>query len=623
MSNFITFKKITLHNFGSYGHTELDLEKRGFCLVSGHNNYKKDNAYSNGSGKSLIWSGICFAITGETIQGLRTNLKNINVDEDLSYVELLFEVNKDEYIVKRQIAPKNDLFITKNSENISGKGIRESEKKLGEVLPDLTKDLIASTIILGQGLPNKFSSFSPSGRKDLLEKLTKSDFMIEDIRQRVTARQDILASQLREFDDSLLLNRNKLKTDTKTLEDAINERDNSVKPDFDKSIAESNAQLASINNDIEKLSADRKSLADNIETLNKALIDAATEKSTKLHSLSESYHSEFDPASAEKLAAETTIKNLQAEVNRLKAIKDVCPICGQKLQGVHKPDTSAQEAEIKKLTEDLAPIINKINEINNRANAASQTIEAEHTKKVTQLNADLAKAKKECDRVIDELNDCTQNYNTEKEKYNKLVYDKANYDSYRKNLETTIKNLESSTNSLGSLITLTDNARAELLEHIAVVRKMDTLIKRDFRGFLLENIIKYIDIKAKDYCEIVFGNRDLDIFLDGNVLEIIYGKKMFDNLSGGEKQRVDLILQFALRNMLSVYLNTTSNILVLDEITDFLDKTSCEAVMKLVETELNTVDSVFIVSHHTSELDISTDSEIQVVKDENGISNIL
>ncbi len=40
----IQFKKLTIHNFGSYGHVELDLQNRGFCLVSGQNNYIKDNA---------------------------------------------------------------------------------------------------------------------------------------------------------------------------------------------------------------------------------------------------------------------------------------------------------------------------------------------------------------------------------------------------------------------------------------------------------------------------------------------------------------------------------------------------------------------------------------------------
>ena len=81
--------------------------------------------------------------------------------------------NKDLFSLVRYITPKSDLKIFKNDVDLSGKGIRESEKKLQELIPELNKDLIASTIIIGQGMPNKFSSFSPSGRKDLLEKISE------------------------------------------------------------------------------------------------------------------------------------------------------------------------------------------------------------------------------------------------------------------------------------------------------------------------------------------------------------------------------------------------------------------------------------------------------------------
>ena len=152
---------------------------------------------------------------------------------------------------------------------------------------------------------------------------------------------------------------------------------------------------------------------------------------------------------------------------------------------------------------------------------------------------------------------------------------------------------------------------------------MDNLVKRDFRGYLLTNIINYIDNKAKDYSEIVFGTRDLNVYLDGNALDISYCNKLIDNLSGGEKQRVDLILQFALRDLLNAYFNLGANILVLDEITDFLDSKSCAAVMQLIEKELNSTESVFIVSHHAEELELPIDSEIKIVKNENGISEVL
>jgi DNA repair exonuclease SbcCD ATPase subunit len=98
--------------------------------------------------------------------------------------------------------------------------------------------------------------------------------------------------------------------------------------------------------------------------------------------------------------------------------------------------------------------------------------------------------------------------------------------------------------------------------------------------------------------------------VNGNALDITYCGKAFDGLSGGEKQRVDLILQLAIRDLLTSYLGLSANILVLDEIADFLDKKSCKAVMSLLENALQTVESVFIISHHEEELEIPVDSKI-------------
>ena len=103
---------------------------------------------------------------------------------------------------------------------------------------------------------------------------------------------------------------------------------------------------------------------------------------------------------------------------------------------------------------------------------------------------------------------------------------------------------------------------------LTIDKKIETLIKRDFRGFLLSNVINFIDRKAKEYSMDIFGNDGLRFYLDGNNIEITYLQKSFENLSGGEKQKVDLIIQFAIRDMMSKYLDFSCNIFILDEIFD-------------------------------------------------------
>lgn len=97
----LKFSKIILHNFGSYEHAEIDLKDRGFCLVSGKNNCLADNATSNGSGKSLIFDAIIYALTGTTGRGVSKGLKNNkHLDEEM-FVELSFLVDSTEYLIKR------------------------------------------------------------------------------------------------------------------------------------------------------------------------------------------------------------------------------------------------------------------------------------------------------------------------------------------------------------------------------------------------------------------------------------------------------------------------------------------------------------------------------------------
>ena len=93
-------------------------------------------------------------------------------------------------------------------------------------------------------------------------------------------------------------------------------------------------------------------------------------------------------------------------------------------------------------------------------------------------------------------------------------------------------------------------------------------------------------------------------------------------LSGGEKQKADLIIQFSIRDMLVKFLNFSSNILVLDEIFDALDSVGCERVVNLISNKLNDIESVYIISHRVDSLAIPMDNEIIIVKDENGISKV-
>lgn len=620
----INFKKVILHNFGSYQQAEVDLQDKGFCLVVGKNNYVADNSISNGTGKSTIWSAISYTICGELPNGVHSNLKNINISEDQEcYTSVEFSINENDYKITRWISPKSALEIIKNKENISGKTFRESEKKLAEVLPNLTPELISSTIILSQGMPNKLSSFSPSGRKELLEKLTKSNFMIEEIKQKVTERLDTLSKKLRSFEDSLLLNKNQLNLN-KNQYIALNEDLKKLSElNYDEQLKILGSQKLELETKINEIQKNIEFKETTAQQLSKNTISLLEEKSKVANQEQAAYNEAFQKAITLKSEITSNIKQLENEIFRLKSIKDTCPTCGQKIPGVIKPDTSKQETELVKIKSQLVDINSKIEKYNNNHITYTKQINESFDTDINKAKTEESSIKNEIYQLKYTLNNYINSQNTLLSNITRYQVEKDNLTQKITNLKNNIEKLDYSIHQQENLIKITLDNKLDIEAHLAVVKKIDTLIKRDFRGYLLENIIKYLDKKVKDFSKIVFNTDQLSIYIDGNNLNISFCGKQFDNLSGGEKQKVDLILQFAIRDLLNKYFNINSNIIVLDEITDFLDKQGTNSIMKLLEKELNTIESVFIISHHQDEFNLPIDSEINIIKGTDGISRIV
>ena len=101
-----------------------------------------------------------------------------------------------------------------------------------------------------------------------------------------------------------------------------------------------------------------------------------------------------------------------------------------------------------------------------------------------------------------------------------------------------------------------------------------------------------------------------------------YNGKEYEALSGGERQKVDLIIQFAIRDMLCKHTSFSSNIIVMDEIFDNLDDMGCQKILDLITTRLHDISSIFIITHHGAELSIPYDDIIKVEKSNDGISRV-
>ena len=613
----IYFESISLKNFMSFKEAYVNLNRNGYILVEGINNNVEDSAKSNGSGKSSLFSGICWCLTGETISGAK-EVSNIYL-KGKTEVQVKFTFDSHSYTITRTRNPSN-LFIEVDGVDKSGKGIRDTQKILEEYLPQVTSSLINSVIILGQGLPQRFTNNTPSGRKEILEKLSNSDFMITDIKEKLSVRK----STLEDSRNSTNNNISELQGSISTLNTLLNMYINNLN-DLSSS-GDYELQIDKINLNIQKLKEDIESY-ETAKSETETLLNNCVLSSEKLSSEYKLEQSKLKLIDTKELEEEITsvnfdIKTTSNKISEIDSISDVCPMCGQKLHSVVKPDSTSLKENLAVLKERYSELQVSLNESNKYNIELQNSLDLEYADRQKELSTSIESLQAD---IINYNNSLTTNNSmliSESENLAKLqtkLNELENTKQHLKNeIENTKKCISDNTDKINDLRLTVDDISARL----EIISKMNTLVKRDFRGYLLSNIIQFISTKSKYYSNKVFGTDKLDFKLDGNNILISYDNKEYELLSGGEKQKVDVIIQLSIRDMLCKYLGFSSNIIVLDEITDSLDSKGCQNIFNLISSELGDVESIYIISHHTDELNIPCDDTITIIKDNNKISRI-
>ena len=613
----IYFESISLKNFMSFKEAYVNLNRNGYILVEGINNNVEDSAKSNGSGKSSLFSGICWCLTGETISGAK-EVSNIYL-KGKTEVQVKFTFDSHSYTITRTRNPSN-LFIEVDGIDKSGKGIRDTQKILEEYLPQVTSSLINSVIILGQGLPQRFTNNTPSGRKEILEKLSNSDFMITDIKEKLSVRK----STLEDSRNSTNNNISELQGSISTLNTLLNMYINNLN-DLSSS-GDYELQIDKINLNIQKLKEDIESY-ETAKSETETLLNNCVLSSEKLSSEYKLEQSKLKLIDTKELEEEITsinfdIKTTSNKISEIDSISDVCPMCGQKLHDVVKPDSTSLKENLSVLKVRYSELQAALNESNKYNIELQNSLDLEYANRQKELSTSIEALQAD---IINYNNSLTTNNSmliSESENLAKLqtkLNELENTKQHLKNeIENTKKCISDNTDKINDLRLTVDDISARL----EIISKMNTLVKRDFRGYLLSNIIQFISTKSKYYSNKVFGTDKLDFKLDGNNILISYDNKEYELLSGGEKQKVDVIIQLSIRDMLCKYLGFSSNIIVLDEITDSLDSKGCQNIFNLISSELGDVESIYIISHHTDELNIPCDDTITIIKDNNKISRI-
>ena len=323
-----------------------------------------------------------------------------------------------------------------------------------------------------------------------------------------------------------------------------------------------------------------------------------------------------------RASIQASLQVAEAELEKQESIIDVCPTCGQKIPEVHKPDTTVAKKNVESLRAQLEQENTKLDAAQGELHRRVQDTTIQFSDKEKELNLSLNEIRSVMKSISDNITSITTTVTGMQKELQNLLAAKASATEFLQTAHQTIAENEKIIEDAEQELLYKYKIKDDLSVRLGIVNKFNTIIARDFRGYLLQSIIEFIDRRAKIYSNSIFNTELISFVLDDNNISISYNNKEYESLSGGEKQKVDLIIQFSIRDMMCTYTGFSTNILVLDEIFDNLDAVGSSQVINLISTELHDISSVFLITHHGVELNVPYDNEIVVIKGSDGVSRL-
>lgn len=614
------FVKLAAENFKSFEKIDVELDGHGFVKIDGVNNTDSFSE-SVGSGKSTIADMISYALTGETVKGNSSinDVKNMYT-KGVCRVAVDFSHNGKDY---RIVRGENELSIIENGENISKHLKRETQELIMQMFPFFTPTFIGATVIIGQNMPNAFTNNKPSARKQILEELTNSSFMIEEIKTMLAERKTDWQGEIGNLNTEVVVLDTQISSNRSIVVRA-HERIAGLKDS--SSIEEELKELASFITKAEEklteyremlteLSAAKDSKSEEVNALSSSLdaarvrhSDATMRAMEGLLSERSGVEKELTEVRGEISAKRNEISRLNNRIQELKNAPTHCPTCKQPLPDAHTIDTTAEETEVGSLSAELISLQEKESTLSQSLKPLDENIakfkqenqtndEIEGLKEqITKAKSELADVSAEFTRLSGVIKTGETNLSAARRDESALKVQLSEVDSIRRGCEEDIKRAETE-------IKAAEEKKSELAEilekkqtRLSTLNQVISFATRDFRTILLSSIIKRLDAYAKSYCRKMLDTTEIEFKDDGNNISITYRGRDFGVLSGGESQVVKMCITLALKKTLEDLVGFTTNIMFFDEILDNCDRATAQQLIELVSgLELS---STFFISHH-------------------------
>ena len=542
-------------------------------------------------------------------------------------------------------------MLFKDNIDISARNKTDTNKLILEIL-GINKNIFLDIVFLSQTVSTNLASLSPTQRKERLEILTNTDQVINTFKENLKEQQNLYESKC----VGTQLEINKIEGKQETIE---NQKQNLLIQidNINRQIEERNQlgniedidrQIQNYNNEINNINKQIPEIDNKITIINNSIKELNVEQG-----INETLKHDKDLEIQDQRNICTNIQNeitrvtniighnkvdidrINKEIEEIKS-SDTCPTCGRKYDNVNEEHIQKVIEEKNKEIKDLEDKNLENSEyVQNKQTELDKEIEK--GKKLKEEFEELSKVYRDKNNEIDEQQTNLLNTNNEKtqllqniqniqQNINSLnkqkdtilkfeIPDKTQYEKMCDDIDKQIVELNNDINSLNKQL-------EENNDYVGSIKHCLQLITKDFRTYLLQNSISYLNSLLKNYSQKLFSNEKDIIYItqDDTKLNIQLGEATYESLSGGEKTRVNIALLLAQKSLANVIGNITCNIIILDEILGYCDAQAEEKVIDLITTELEDLDSIYMVSH--KEIPIGYDTEIIVTKNKQGLSTV-
>lgn len=554
----ITFNQVKMKNFLSVGEEPLifHLDKSPTTIISG----------SNGVGKTSIIDAITFSLFGKSFREIKKGSLINSVNQKNSFAEIKFTKGNTSYTILRGQKPHrleiecNGMLLEENPSVI------ETQKYIEKQILGFDFNTFIRVCIMSTMNYTPFMSLSSYERRNFVENMLNLK-MFSEMNKLHKAETILLKDEIQSIDSSLNVINSKLTEKYNFIEYIKTNTDDDMK-NYQASLSENELELKEIEDKLLQLSG-KESLIQKpllVESQKLAEIQGEIYKIKSARSVNESKVSENNKTISyienhddcdlckQKITDENSdfiIGNLRSINLSLNESYDTSTILSKNLYD----NKEKIEIKISNYTTLKNQLSQKINGLNSSANIIKRNISSINTniknlQKKSLLNSD---------EVENEVKELQQKHSEMKSEF-----------------ETKTEDLKIS------------NTLHELLK--------DTGIKADIIKQYIPMLCAYVNSYLSKL------NISLTFDMDENfneVISTIYADNFtYNNLSAGERTRLDLALAFSWMQVAKAKGSVDTNLLILDEVLDAnLDESGTLAAFDIVNDISKNGSNVFIVSH--------------------------